>query len=148
MDFTAKLHHELRNTKLRIKKKYEWDDDLLNMTINEYSKFLILHKKYPGKVVPGKMIDKIWHDHILHTQKYISFCEVEFGKYIHHVPNDLSNDKILNRKLTYELYENIFGYKPSDIFWGSNKYKHLNDIKNKDEDVNCEAASCGDCVGT
>ena len=132
MDFTKRLHDDLKNTKLRLKKK-GWDDDSLNATINEYGKFLYLCQLYPGQLVPGKRIDQVWHDHILHTQRYTNFCETEFGRYIHHVPKELSDDEKLESTETYELYEKTFGYKPSDVYW-ANKHKAEPD--------------CGDCRGT
>ena len=105
-----------------MKKKYKWDDDYLNLVINEYAKMLQLCVLYTGQIVPGKNIDKVWHDHILHTKDYMSFCEKELGTFIHHVPNNSDEDEERENN-TYLLYEKTFGYKPSDLFWSNIKYK-------------------------
>lgn len=38
-------------------------------------------------VVPSKRADEIWHQHILDTQSYSSFCEESIGQYLHHNPH-------------------------------------------------------------
>lgn len=112
------LHSLLYNTKLRLKSEYEWDDDFVNMAVNEYGRFLILHKQNPkGKIVPGKIVDKVWHDHILHTRDYIKFCDHEFGGYLHHDPKDRSSSEINDLKPTTELYKQTFGHEPPKKFW-------------------------------
>lgn len=61
-------------------------------------KFLVAEeelKKYFGLMkrtnkplaIPSKMVDDIWHAFILFTPQYVSFCNNEFGEYIHHQPN-------------------------------------------------------------
>lgn len=118
MEFLAKLQNYLKNTKLRLKKIYGWEDDFINEAVNEYGKFLLLHKRYKDiQIFPGKVVDQVWHDHILHTQSYFTFCDAEFGCYIHHKPYDLSLNEKCDTTKTIELYEKEFGYKPSTKFW-------------------------------
>lgn len=71
------LHKILANTKLRLKREYDLTDDYVNMAINEYGRFLYLHT-ISKQVVPGRVIDKVWHDHILHTKEYTEFCNKNF----------------------------------------------------------------------
>ena len=114
----ANLHHLLKNTKLRLKAEYGWDDDFINMAINEYGRFLILHKLQPkGKIVPGKVVDKVWHDHILHTREYIDFCKLEFGDFLHHDPKNQSSIETNDLIPTLELYEKSFGHPAPSKFW-------------------------------
>lgn len=114
----ATLHHNLENTKLRLKAEYGWDDDFINSAINEYDRFLQLHKRYPkGKLVPGNIVDKIWHDHILHTRNYFNFCKMEFGDYLHHNPRNLLSSEMDDINPTIELYTKEFGHRPPSKFW-------------------------------
>ncbi len=53
-----------------------------------YKRFLKLCLiKGNGKdVVPTKLIDQMWHAHILDTRKYQADCQAIFGHYLHHFP--------------------------------------------------------------
>lgn len=58
-----------------------------------YKNFLFLNKKHPGKsLVPTREIDEFWHNHILHTQKYVNDCLQIFGHYFHHQPASPDED--------------------------------------------------------
>ena len=35
---------------------------------------------------PSVLVDKAWHEFILHTRVYSEFCQNELGKFVHHVP--------------------------------------------------------------
>jgi hypothetical protein len=113
------LHRELTNTKLRMAKKATWTTAIIDQAVDEYFRFLCLKMTYPTQViVPGKAVDEIWHDHILHTFAYTNFCNQFFGCYLHHDPQDLSSDTKLDPSDTYKLYEETFGRQPDMNFWG------------------------------
>jgi hypothetical protein len=38
---------------------------------------------------PSKNVDEAWHTFILHTEEYSKYCLVQFGKFIHHIPDTL-----------------------------------------------------------
>jgi hypothetical protein len=46
-------------------------------------------------VVPSKEVDDAWHDFILDTRQYVEYCELKFGRYIHHCPQDIANSETL-----------------------------------------------------
>ena len=53
----------------------------------EYRKFLALHLAYPdADIVPCKLVDDIWHQHILDTCAYREDCDVIFGRFLDHFP--------------------------------------------------------------
>ena len=53
----------------------------------EYRRFLALHLAYPGAdIVPCKLVDEIWHQHILDTRAYARDCDALFGEFLHHFP--------------------------------------------------------------
>lgn len=62
-------------------------DDAIN-TIIELEHFYTLMKNNPNDVFsPSTIVDKAWHQHILHTQMYNMFSRKHFGREIfHHVP--------------------------------------------------------------
>lgn len=41
----------------------------------------------PDGAPPSELVDDCWHEFILHTPDYMTWCEDNFGHYIHHVPN-------------------------------------------------------------
>jgi hypothetical protein len=52
-----------------------------------YRRFLFITAKYPAAtIVPSKFVDKVWHTHILDTEKYLSDCNLVFGRMLHHFP--------------------------------------------------------------
>lgn len=64
-----------------------WTEDLCNLAETEYKRYLTLVKLYPkAEIVPNKIMDKFWHQHILDTAAYARDCENIFGEFIHHYP--------------------------------------------------------------
>lgn len=43
---------------------------------------------------PPLMVDKVWHEHLLHTKAYATFCQEHLGGFVHHYPD-----------LTYQVME-------------------------------------------
>jgi hypothetical protein len=115
----GQIHKALGNTKLRLMKEYRWTGEFMDAAVNEYIRFLELHVAHPDvTIVPGKVVDKVWHDHILHTREYTAFCEAAFGAYLHHEPLDLSQtNKAMDMAPTLKLYAERFGHIPPRAFW-------------------------------
>lgn len=62
-------------------------DSQLDLAEQEYRRFLALHLAYPdADIVPCKLVDEIWHQHILDTRAYHHDCDAIFGSYLHHFP--------------------------------------------------------------
>lgn len=85
----------------------------------EYRRYLSLKCFYPDlSLVPSKMVDEIWHAHILDTQAYAADCERVFGYFLHHFPYFGIHGKEDYRNLvsafdkTISLYEKHFGAYP------------------------------------
>ena len=84
----------------------------------EYKRFLALCRKFPHptySIVPNKIMDMMWHYHILDTRAYCRDCDKVFGGYFHHFPyfgmrgeEDASNLRSAFNK-TKRLYEATFG---------------------------------------
>lgn len=64
-----------------------WTEEECNKAEEEYIKFLALKRAYPEMdIVPNKMVDIFWHQHILDTEKYAEDCDTIFGYFMHHYP--------------------------------------------------------------
>jgi hypothetical protein len=65
----------------------EWSEEKADLGELEYKRFLTLIKRYPDeKFVPNKLMDEMWHRHILDTAAYRKDCRDVFGVFIDHYP--------------------------------------------------------------
>lgn len=72
-----------------------------------YRQYLTLCHKYPDmQVVPPKLVDEVWHAHIMNTPKYTADCETLFGSFLHHAPHSLESEGEFEN--TKELYKKEF----------------------------------------
>lgn len=95
-----------------------WTRDQVEDAEIEYKRYLHLTRHYPHptySIVPNKIMDTMWHYHILDTRAYHEDCERVFGKYLHHFPyfglrgeEDEKNLKLQFVK-TKEYYLQSFG---------------------------------------
>lgn len=64
-----------------------WTFDQTRSAIAAYKRFLLSHYLNPDRAIrPTKTIDRVWHAHILDTQKYLKDCDRLFGYVLHHFP--------------------------------------------------------------
>lgn len=101
---------------LKSEDDFSWTSELCDLGEREYKRFLTLIKENPGiEIVPTKLMDKFWHQHILDTIAYEKDCKSVFGFFLHHFPYFGifgENDKInLNNtfEMTKKLYFDYFG---------------------------------------
>jgi hypothetical protein len=89
----------------------------------EYRKFLALRLALPSaNIVPCKIVDEFWHQHILDTIAYRADCDAIFGSFMDHFPyfgmrgaqdaEDLAD--AYGETLT--CYRNAFGEPPPDTW--------------------------------
>ncbi|WP_091963003.1 glycine-rich domain-containing protein [Marinospirillum celere] len=100
----------------------------------EYRKFLALKLAYPAaSLVPSKMVDYVWHAHLLDTRAYREDCRKIFGRFIDHYPYfgiyGEDDQQLLQATFekTKQLYQRHFGPYPG----GSNP-----------EAARCEGHAC------
>lgn len=122
----AGLNFDKLKWKLTRSVESSWDENLCGFAEREYRKFLSLKKWYPKlSLVPSKLVDKFWHEHILDTQSYIQDCNNVFGYYLHHFPYFGIYGADDQQKLqtafaeTITLYEQHFGKYPSKQLFGT-----------------------------
>lgn len=70
--------------------------------------------------MPSQIVDDLWHEFILYTKHYQSFCDRAFGAFLHHAPaavlepHQRGNNEGLRRVWWYACkYENIDPYNPT-----------------------------------
>ena len=111
---------DLTKVMARVTKDNSWDEETAKFAEQEYRRFMVLCKETDGGVCPPKIVDEVWHTHILFTQRYQTDCEEYYGKFIHHIPMDEFEpsywatiiDDLVERTVT--LYEEIFGELPDE----------------------------------
>jgi hypothetical protein len=91
-----------------------WTPEVCDAVEKEYKRFLALKRAYTDReIVPNKLVDIFWHQHILDTAKYVSDCENLFGHFLHHYPyfgmqgvDDYANlcSAFEETKVLYELH--------------------------------------------
>lgn len=58
------------------------------LTARALRQFFLTHLKSGRKYVsmPSQAVDEVWHDFILNTKAYATFCQQAFGQFMHHTP--------------------------------------------------------------
>ncbi len=90
-----------------VKRIHGYDDVMLVLAEKHYRRFLALNILYPRKtIVPNRLVDAVWHEHLLNSRKYMSDCQALFGEYLHHKPRVKLPEEFEETK---QLYEAHFG---------------------------------------
>lgn len=120
----------------KISRKHGWSRDFALKAISEYKKFVYLGVVGNFHVTPSKIIDVVWHEHLLFTRAYREFCsEVIRYQFDHHpelVPLTDETGRFNAQYLdTIAFYIREFGSEPPTDIWGETKYdkeslKHKN----------------------
>lgn len=100
---------DLTTVMKRVSTKKGMEGKMLSKAEALYKQYLYLRAKYPNKtIVPPKLADEVWHEHIMASQQYVSDCESIFGGYLHH--NESDDTEFLNKgwENTQHLYKQEF----------------------------------------
>jgi hypothetical protein len=97
-----------------------WTIQFTTQAILEYKKFMYLAATSEYMISPSKIIDIVWHQHLIFTQSYQDFCNI-LGKHIQHIPSTHNKEDFLKfrqaKERTIKFYERDFGQQPENI-WG------------------------------
>ena len=95
----------------------------LDVAEREYRRFLALRLAYPDTdIVPCRIVDQMWHRHILDTAAYRDDCDAIFGHFVDHFPyfgmcDDQDAQDLLDTYAhTLDLYVEAFGDPPADTW--------------------------------
>jgi len=86
--------HNLIETKLKNKYPHLKDEDikLVFQALRDYFYFCFNAKK-KAVAMPSQVVDVAWHEFILMTKEYESFCYQSFGGFLHHTPTETMKNK-------------------------------------------------------
>lgn len=76
------LKRKLRDTYPGLSSK---DTELVERGLRQF--FMACHRsKRKFVAMPSKAVDAMWHEFILHTAAYASWCQLALGRFVHHTP--------------------------------------------------------------
>jgi len=120
---------DLSNVRLKLSNPDEGEgcsEVELDLMESEYRRFLALRMAHPeAEIVPCKLVDEVWHRHILDTRAYSADCDRIFGTFMHHFPyfglrgeaDALALERAYDE--TLELYREAFGEPCDGSTWTS-----------------------------
>ncbi|UTW59579.1 hypothetical protein KFE96_04530 [Kordiimonas sp. SCSIO 12603] len=79
------------HVKKKLSEQYpELSNSDINTVFSALKDYFIIHKveKKKGIAMPSKIVDDAWHEFILSTREYESFCKKGLGRFIHHIPSE------------------------------------------------------------
>lgn len=111
--------------------KLGWNDRFALKAVLEYKKFVYLGVVSDFVVTPSEIIDQVWHQHILFSKAYRSFCQEVIEYDFDHSPELIP---LLNQTGTYnaqyldtlDLYRKEFDIEPPAAIWGTPKFDENN----------------------
>ena len=111
----------------KLARKLGWTTDFALRSISEYKKFVFLGVVGDFNVTPSKVIDQVWHEHLLFTQAYPKFCDEVLGHYFHHNPELVADDSQTGvfqaqYHATLDLYRQEFNAEPPADIWNTPKF--------------------------
>ena len=91
-----------------------WTLAQADFAVEEYTRFLQIVKEF-GNAVPNRIMDTVWHYHILDTKAYAEDTMRIFGEFVHHYPyfgmngEDDYQDLMNSFETTQAHYLELFG---------------------------------------
>jgi hypothetical protein len=112
----------------KLAKEENWSLDFTRKAIEEYKKFVYLCCILPNGASPSRIVDKVWHMHLIYTQNYWEeFCPDILKRPLHHHPSKggtAENEKHLSWfQDTLESYRKVFQEEAPDEIWKELKKK-------------------------
>lgn len=100
--------------------------EMVDHVMTEYRKFPYVAAVSDKVVAPSKLLDDVWHIHMLDTRAYLDgLCREVIGKTIHHMPGRPVAYKDEAYLTTLQLYQEEFGYLPNHRIWPSPRKSRL-----------------------
>ena len=111
----------------KISHKLGWRMPFALRAIDEYRKFVYLGIVSDTQVTPPKVIDQVWHEHLLFSKAYREFCHEVLGRDFDHHPELLptpGQTEVFEAQYaaTLALYETEFNVRPPSDIWGTPKF--------------------------
>jgi hypothetical protein len=97
---------------VRLEERAGMDAATAREVFEETKRFLYLCAIADQPLAPTERIDEVWHNFMLYSHDYASFCGSQFGFIIHHKPwskDEVSRSDWSIVRRTRELAERVFG---------------------------------------
>ena len=129
-------------------RKLDWDRKFALRALWEYKKYVYLGVTSDFVVTPSKVIDQVWHEHLLFSSGYRKFCadviQYDFDHNPELVPVDSQTEIFQAQYMeTIELYKTEFGSAPPDDIWAVTKFDESVPLKGKHSKKKRQYADAG-----
>jgi hypothetical protein len=133
----------------KLSRKLNWNKNFALQAIWEYKKFVYLGVISDFSVTPSKIIDQVWHEHLLFSAGYRIFCKEIIQYDFDHNPELAfigSQNEVFQSQYFYtiELYKSEFGCEPPSFIWDETKFKGKKE-QIKKPIKNLDSSDCSDC---
>lgn len=89
-----------------------------HVALAEYRRFLHMHQKVPyHHLAASKLVDLVWHEHIIDTQTYMKDSQLLFGHYLHHYPCYGEGRPFRHESELVDAYSKTYGEFPPFQVW-------------------------------
>ncbi len=114
----------------KIARKHNWKVSFALKAVNEYKKFVYLAVISDFHVTPSKIIDVVWHEHLLFSKAYRTFCNEVIEYVFDHHPELMPMEDQTGRftaqyEATLDLYGKEFAVEAPAAIWGVTKFNEL-----------------------
>jgi hypothetical protein len=133
----------------KLSRKLNWEKKFALKAIWEYKKFVFLGVTSDFSITPSKVIDQVWHEHLLFSSGYRKFCKEVIQFDFDHNPelaSVSSQTEVFQSQYfnTIELYRKEFGIEPPAEIWEATKFtgkieKIETPKKNQNDNVNSDS---------
>jgi hypothetical protein len=112
----------------KLSRKFNWKKNFALKAMWEYKKFVYMGVISDFSVTPSKVIDQVWHEHLLFSSGYRKFCKEIIRYDFDHNPELVSvgsqTEAFQSQYFhTIELYKKEFGLEPPPEIWDTTKFK-------------------------
>ncbi len=111
----------------KLARKLGWRRPFAFRAIEEYKRFLYLGVVSESVVTPSRVIDQVWHEHLLFSRGYREFCRDVLHRDFDHNPELVPSETqtaVFQAQFdaTVDLYREEFNVEPPAPIWGETKF--------------------------
>ena len=93
------------------------DMDMAFDGLCETIKFMTLIDNSKISLTPPKNLDLVWHEFILFTKAYSSFCQSKYDRFVHHTPGGTDEENESQYSNSIKYYSLYIDHPPEE-WWG------------------------------
>ena len=105
----------------RLQQEQGWTLAFTRLAVDEYRRFVQLAVTAPHAVTPSKVVDEVWHTHLMFKQDYWTRFTPLLPAPLHHEPGDGTSSSNAHFRDQYtrtlDLYQATFGQVPPPEVW-------------------------------